>query len=332
MIQTTDTVLMVRPVKFEYNDDTSLNDAFQKTGSIYIAQKEELNEFDNFVRMLRDADVIVMEIEDEPKPFTPQSIFPACWFSIHTKEERAIKAKESKCDMLKTSPFINDLPDAEKYIVVYPLKCPDKREEKSKNPIRILKEHYEGRYFIIDLSSFEKENKFLEGNDSIVFDRDNKIIYACRSEKANEEVIEYLASYLDYKYFLFDAADAKDQPICKTNRILSIGKKFAFLCLEAIKNPKEKKALTSLLKECGKEIIEISPEQVDSFAGNNIELFTMKGGIRQPLYIMSAKAKESLKQDQVDLIADYCLIISPDLTGIESNCGGSAREMLGEVF
>ena len=77
MIQTTDTVLMVRPVKFEYNDDTSLNDAFQKTGSIYIAQKEELNEFDNFVRMLRDADVIVMEIEDEPKPFTPQSIFPA---------------------------------------------------------------------------------------------------------------------------------------------------------------------------------------------------------------------------------------------------------------
>ena len=118
---------MVRPVKFEYNDDTSLNDAFQKTGSIYIAQKEELNEFDNFVRMLRDADVIVMEIEDEPKPFTPQSIFPACWFSIHTKEERAIKAKESKCDMLKTSPFINDLPDAEKYIVVYPLKCPDKR-------------------------------------------------------------------------------------------------------------------------------------------------------------------------------------------------------------
>ena len=332
MIQTTDTVMMVRPVRFEYIDDKALNDAFQKDGSIRFAQKEELDEFDNYVRMLRAEGIIVMEIEDEAKPFTPKSIFPDCWFSVHTKIERANQYKILKNDLIKSSQFINDLPDAEKYIVIYPLKCVEKREEKYKTPIKILKEHYDGKYYVIDLSSFEKEDKFLEGNDSLVFDRDNKVIYATNSEKTNEEVLEYLASYLDYKYFLFDATDQKGEVISKTNSILSIGKKFAFLCLEAIKDTKQKKAITTLLKDCGKEIIEISPEQVDNFSGNIIELHTMKDGIRQPVYVISAKAKASLKPEQIELISDYSIILSPEICGIEKNCGGSARDMLGEIF
>lgn len=332
MAQTTNTVLMVRPVISEELNKTDNPIKEQSKKISPVIENEIIKEFDNFVQELRRWQVIVMEIQDTPQPWTPDSIFPNDWLSTHTKEERERNGKAINCKALKTMDAILDLPDAEIYIVLYPMSVPDRRIEKYKIPTKILKEHFGEKAFFVDLSEFEKENKFLEGPGSVVFDRENKIIYACRSEITNEEVVERLAILLNYRYFMFDSVQPDNKFYKHTDNILSIGSKFAIVCFDAIKGEEEKKNLKKLLTETGKEIIELEPEQVKHFAGNIIEINTHKDGICQPVYVLSQSAKNTLKDEQLKKLSDYAIIISPDLSRIENIDGGSAKCMLAEIF
>ena len=86
MNQTTNSILMIRPVAFRMNEQTAVNNYYQKvldnlTPTSVNAKAQE--EFDTFVQKLRMIGLNVVVVEDTLSPDTPDSIFPNNWISFH---------------------------------------------------------------------------------------------------------------------------------------------------------------------------------------------------------------------------------------------------------
>ena len=333
-MQTTDKVLMIRPVRFSYNSQTAVNNAFQESGiPEELSQRQALKEFDAYVEMLRNEGIEVMVVEDTATPHTPDSIFPNNWLSLHSAEELA--------------------EGASRVVVLYPMFAENRRAERRQDIIEALtgadapsciaaadSPDCTGAAVapscasaaLLDLTYYEKRNLFLEGTGSLILDRNEHLAYACQSPRTCEEVLEEWSSKMGYDYFLFHAEDMNGNPIYHTNVMMSVGEQLAVVCLDAITDIEERMSLIELLEESDKEIVEISLEQMNEFAGNMLQLHTVKEGELKYIMVMSARAKDSLDQDQIEAIEKYCKIVAPDLEFIERNGGGSARCMLAEIF
>ena len=299
-MQTTNKLLMVRPANFGFNAETAQNNYFQQATDQSHVNAQAVEEFDNYVALLRDNGIEVVVIQDTATPHTPDSIFPNNWFSTHASGE----------------------------LVLYPMFAPNRRQERKDAVLEYLKKAYNPTQ-IIDFTPYEAENEFLEGTGSMIIDHKNKVVYACRSQRTSEKVLADFCEKMGMKYVVFDAVDANGQLIYHTNVMLTIGEKIAVVCLSAIKNKAEKDTVISSLQRAGKEIVDISHEQVNHFAGNMLEVRNAAG---KSFLVMSQSAKESLSEKQKDQIEQYCAILAPDLTIIETNGGGSARCMLAEIF
>ena len=297
--QTASRVLMVRPCSFGFNVQTASNNAFQRSGFESGAQDAALREFDSFVALLRSHGITVDVIEDTPEPHTPDSIFPNNWFSTHSDGT----------------------------LVLYPMFAPNRRLERKQNVMDHLIGTFDIRN-IYDLTPYESKGKYLEGTGSMVIDREAGIVYACRSPRTDEDVLKEFCKLFDWDYFLFDAMDASGKAIYHTNVMMCVGTDLAVVCLESIRDLRVREEFLGLLGK--KDIVDISLEQMGSFAGNMLELQPF--GERRPLLVMSASARKSLRQEQLRMIESHCDMASPDLRIIEANGGGSARCMLAEIF
>ena len=307
---------MIRPVRFSYNSQTAVNNAFQESGiPEELSQRQALKEFDAYVEMLRNEGIEVMVVEDTATPHTPDSIFPNNWLSLHSADELA--------------------EGASRVAVLYPMFAENRRAERRQDIIEALTGAVApscATAALLDLTSYEKRNLFLEGTGSLILDRNEHLAYACQSPRTCEEVLEEWSSKMGYDYFLFHAEDMNGNPIYHTNVMMSVGEQLAVVCLDAITDIEERMSLIELLEESDKEIVEISLEQMNEFAGNMLQLHTVKEGELKYIMVMSARAKDSLDQDQIEAIEKYCKIVAPDLEFIERNGGGSARCMLAEIF
>jgi hypothetical protein len=214
-MQSTNNILMIRPVNFGFNAQTAESNAFQvQQADQQAVQQKAIQEFDDFVSVLRENGVNVTVIEDTPEPHTPDSIFPNNWVSFHDTGE----------------------------IFLYPMQAENRRLERREDIIRQLEENFKANH-LIDLSSFEAGNQFLEGTGSMVLDRDNKIAYACLSPRTDAEVLKAFCDYTGYKAVTFDAFDQNHKAIYHTNVLMCIGSRFAVICLDSITNPAEKEAV-----------------------------------------------------------------------------------------
>lgn len=325
-MQTTDKVLMIRPVRFSYNSQTAVNNAFQESGiPEELSQRQALKEFDAYVEMLRNEGIEVMVVEDTATPHTPDSIFPNNWLSLHSADELA--------DVGSNLP--GSAAPCSRVAVLYPMFAENRRAERRQDIIEALTGAVApscASAALLDLTSYEKRNLFLEGTGSLILDRNEHLAYACQSPRTCEEVLEEWSSKMGYDYFLFHAEDMNGNPIYHTNVMMSVGEQLAVVCLDAITDIEERMSLIELLEESDKEIVEISLEQMNEFAGNMLQLHTVKDGELKYIMVMSARAKDSLDQDQIEAIEKYCKIVAPDLEFIERNGGGSARCMLAEIF
>ncbi len=301
MKQSTSTILMIRPIRFGYNEQTATSNAFQNNIDLKAgeAQANALKEFDAFVTMLRSNGVNVIVVDDTPSPHTPDSIFPNNWISFHDNGD----------------------------ILLYPMQAENRRLERREDIISQLEESYSVKH-VIDLSPFEAKNQFLEGTGSMVLDRINKIAYACLSPRTDAEVLEVFSQQEAYKVLLFNSVDADSQPIYHTNVVMCIGTAFAVICLESIKDEQEKQLVVNTLKQSGKEIVDISFGQMNQFAGNMLEVENTNG---EKLLVMSQKAYQSLTTEQLATLSKFARLIYADLDTIETLGGGSARCMLAEV-
>ncbi|MDD2514590.1 MAG: arginine deiminase-related protein [Proteiniphilum sp.] len=299
-MQTTSKLLMVRPARFAFNEETAQNNYFQQpSGSESVAEKA-LEEFDTFVRLLRANDVDVTVVQDSPEPWTPDSIFPNNWFSSHLTGE----------------------------LVLYPMFAPNRRQERKREVLELLRRKMNHRK-VVDLTPWEEEGEFLEGTGSMIFDRDRGVAYCCRSPRTSEKVLAEFCSRMNYDALLFDAVDAQGNAIYHTNVMMEVGTQVAVICLEAIRDEGEQRKVVSRLTAAGKIIVEITLDQMNHFAGNMLEIKS-RGG--EPLMVMSSSARKALTPDQERTIATFTRILSSDLGTIEANGGGSARCMVAEIF
>lgn len=342
---------MIRPVRFSYNSQTAVNNAFQESGiPEELSQRQALKEFDAYVEMLRNEGIEVMVVEDTATPHTPDSIFPNNWLSLHSADELADvgstltgsahpgSAAPDTAALGTAAPSTahpGTAASCSRVVVLYPMFAENRRAERRQDIIEALTGAVApscASAALLDLTSYEKRNLFLEGTGSLILDRNEHLAYACQSPRTCEEVLEEWSSKMGYDYFLFHAEDMNGNPIYHTNVMMSVGEQLAVVCLDAITDIEERMSLIELLEESDKEIVEISLEQMNEFAGNMLQLHTVKEGELKYIMVMSARAKDSLDQDQIEAIEKYCKIVAPDLEFIERNGGGSARCMLAEIF
>lgn len=291
---------MVRPVKFGYNTETAVTNAFQQSSGLTPSEIQEktLHEFEMLVQALRNEGVEVIVVDDTHEPHKPDSIFPNNWISFHESG----------------------------HVMLYPMLAENRRRERRSDIIEKIKELRQLE-LLHDLSDHETTEKYLEGTGSIVFDYKNHIAYAVRSPRTHEELVEEVCAKLGYKPVVFSACDRHGQPVYHTNVVMCVGESFAVICLECI-DKQERDRVISELKNTGKEIVDISFGQVEKFAGNMYELVNNQG---KNLLLMSEQAKLSLTDDQVATLQKYCKIISSPLYTIELHGGGSARCMVADI-
>jgi hypothetical protein len=291
---------MIRPVNFGFNEQTAESNAFQNRDAANINVNEKAQqEFDGMVKTLRENGVDVIVVDDTPEPHTPDSIFPNNWVSFHDDGQ----------------------------VFLYPMQAENRRLERREDIINGLEDQFTVKH-VIDLSRFEEENKFLEGTGSMVLDRENKIAYACISPRTNPDVLAIFCEQAGYKAVTFDAVDEKGQAIYHTNVLMCVGSGFAVICMDSIKNPHEKIMVKESLTATYKEIVDISFEQMDRFAGNMLEV---KSRNSETLIVMSQNAYNALFEAQKDALRKYGKLICADINNIETIGGGSARCMMAEV-
>jgi hypothetical protein len=307
MKQYTNTIFMIEPVDFRFNEETAVNNFFQnKTEeSSETIQEKALAEFKGMVSKLREHGVNVIVLKDTPTPHTPDSIFPNNWISFHEN----------------------------KMIALYPMFAQNRRDERrDEEVLELLGEKGFDAEEIMDYTSAEEDDIFLEGTGSIILDRENRIAYAAVSPRTDEELFLEFCEDFEYMPVIFEAnqtVDGQRVPIYHTNVMMCVADEYAIICLDTIDDKSEKKNVVENLKNTGKEIIGITEAQMNQFAGNMLQV----GGMGAAKYlVMSQTAYNSLIPEQIQAIEKYNPIIAVDINTIETLGGGSARCMMAEVF
>ncbi|MDG1794358.1 MAG: arginine deiminase-related protein [Flavobacteriaceae bacterium] len=307
MTQITNTVLMIRPVQFRMNEQTAVNNYYQKVLEHTLPETvntKAVAEFDTMVKTLKNAGIQVIVVEDSKEFDTPDSIFPNNWISFHKNGT----------------------------IGLYPMFAKNRRVERKASIIEAVEAEGFKIETVVDYTAAEDDGYYLEGTGSILLDRENQKAYCALSERADEELFIEFCEDFEYTPVVFSAyqtVNNKRELIYHTNVMMCLGTTFAVVCLASIDDKKERKNLLKHLHEDGKKVIEISEDQVNNFAGNMLQL---KDTNDQSYLVMSQSALESLRPAQVQLLEAHATIISSKLDTIEACGGGSARCMMAEVF
>jgi hypothetical protein len=307
MNQTTNSILMIRPVAFRMNEQTAVNNYYQKV--LDGLSKETVNakaqqEFDALVQKLRMVGVHVIVVDDTLTPDTPDSIFPNNWISFHEEGD----------------------------VVLYPMFAENRREERREEIMDILEDNGFVINEIMDYTSAEEDGFYLEGTGSLVLDRDNGKAYCALSPRADEELFIEFCEDFEYSPVIFEAfqtVDGERKLIYHTNVMMCVGESFAVICADCIDDKKERKMVLDSLRGDEKEIILITEAQVNNFAGNMLEL---KGADDRRYLVMSNSAHQSLTKKQIAQLEEHVTILSSSLDTIEACGGGSARCMMAEIF
>jgi hypothetical protein len=298
--QSTTSVLTIRPGRFYPNPETAADNAFQRDANCgsdalaLVARKE----FDAAVQTLRAAGVNVHVFEDTAEPEKPDAVFPNNWISTHHDGR----------------------------IALFPMHSALRRRERRQDIVEELRKHYRVTE-VIDYSAFEDEGCYLEGTGSLVFDHVNKIAYVSLSNRSNPKVIQRFANDFRYEPVIFTSIGSNGQPIYHTNVMMCIGTAFAMVGLEMIRNKAERQEVRARLEKTGKEIVELSADQIANFAGNAIELQNKSG---EKLLVLSSRAVRALTEEQRKTLTRYARLLPLELPTIELG-GGSARCMMATI-
>jgi len=298
--QSTNSVLMIRPARFYPNPETAADNAFQRDANrdLDALTLVARNEFDAAVQTLRAAGVNVHVFEDTAEPEKPDAVFPNNWISTHHDGR----------------------------IALFPMYSALRRGERRQDIVEELCKHYRVTA-VIDYSAFEDEGCYLEGTGSLVFDHLNKIAYVSLSNRSNPEMVQRFAKDFSYEPITFTSTGSNGESIYHTNVMMCIGTGFAMVGLEMIPNKVERQQVRARLEKTGKEIVELSADQIANFAGNAIELHNKDG---EKLLVLSSRAARVLAEEQRERLSCYARLVPLELPTIELG-GGSARCMIATI-
>ena len=298
---------MIRPVAFRMNEQTAVNNYYQKVLdglSAATVNEKAQSEFDTFVAKLRNVGIDVTVVDDILDPDTPDSIFPNNWISFHENGD----------------------------VALYPMFAENRRLERREEILDLLEEKGFEIENIVDYTDAEIDGFYLEGTGSLLLDRANAKAYCALSPRADEELFIEFCEDFDMEPVLFNAfqtVNGERKLIYHTNVMMCLGENFAVICADCIDDKKERKMVLDHLKKDNKEVVLITEDQMNNFAGNMLEL---QGENNKHYLIMSASAHQSLTEKQVDQLQKHAEILSSSLDTIEACGGGSARCMMAEIF
>lgn len=291
-------IIMLKPKRFGFNELTASSNVFQQKLSLDYTK---INlEFNQLVVNIKSVGIDVLTLEDTEDPPKPDAVFLNNWISTHEDGS----------------------------VFIYPMEAINRRIERR---AELIEQIYNSFIFssFNDLSSTEKEGKFLEGTGSLVIDHLNRTVYATISSRTNEDLVKDWASQMHYTSTCFHAFDQSGKAIYHTNVLMSIGEEYAIICLEAIPNPLEKARILSNLEKGGKRLINISYKQMNAFAGNCLQLSNKDG---KKFIVISSTAYSSLSSEQISLLTSESDLIIGNIPTIEKIGGGSVRCMIAENF
>jgi len=296
-------VMMIRPVRFCYNEQTAVDNAFMNNTHLdsKSSQEKALKEFNAYVDKLESKGVKVLCFEDTYEPHTPDSIFCNNWLSFHEDGT----------------------------LILYPMKAENRRVERRMDIIEdIQKVHGFKVKEQIDFSGCEEEGIFLEGTGSIIFDYINKIAYACISQRTDKDLLDKVCKKIGFTAHTFHSVDTNGQEIYHTNVMMCLSERYAMVCLQSIRDETEKENLIRSLTETGHEIVPLTYQQIENFSGNALEVCNDKG---EKFLIVSKSGYDSLTEEQKAVIEQSDEILPMPLETIETIGGGSARCMIADV-
>lgn len=304
--QITNHILMIRPVAFEMNEETAVNNYFQQKfeATNEVVNQKAQEEFDAFVEKLRKQGVTVTVVDDIKENKTPDSIFPNNWISFHQDGS----------------------------VALYPMFAENRRRERRMDILDTLEEKGYEITSVVDYTDAETDRLYLEGTGNLILDRKNRKAYCALSPRADEDLVIEFCEDFEFMPVIFHANQTvagERKAIYHTNVMMCVAENFAVICLDTIDDKKEQKHVVESLQDDNKEIIKISEEQMHEFAGNMLQV---RGAFDKKFLVMSSRAYRSLKQEQISAIEKHCEILHSELEVIEICGGGSARCMMAEVF
>lgn len=295
--------MMVRPAHFGFNEETAASNAFQQNdGSLTPAQirRKAIAEFDNFVQLLRASGVNIIVLDDTDSPIKTDAVFPNNWVTFHEDGT----------------------------VITYPMQSEMRRLERREDVLEKLSKQYHIAKRV-HLENAESQALFLEGTGSMILDRTNCLVYACISPRTEMSLLDEFCRVTGFEKVIFTAVDGDGKQIYHTNVMMALGETFVVICLETVRDEKEKELLLQKFKETNKEVIEITLAQMMSFAGNMLQVKSKSG---DTILVMSEQAFKSLDPTQVRTLNRHTNLLYSPLYTIEKYGGGSARCMMAEVF
>jgi hypothetical protein len=236
--------------------------------------------------------------EDTAEPEKPDAVFPNNWISTHHDGR----------------------------VALFPMYSALRRRERRRDVVDELRKHYRVSD-VIDYSAYEADGLYLEGTGSLVLDHLNKIAYVSLSNRSHPKMIQRFVDDFGYEPFTFTSIDSDGQRIYHTNVMMCIGTGFAMVGLDMIPSKSERQQLRASLEKTGREIVELSPDQIVNFAGNAIELHKKDA---EKLLVLSNRAYRVLTGDQRKRLSCYVRVVPLQLPIIELG-GGSARCMIATI-
>jgi hypothetical protein len=297
--QAPDAVLMIRPAHFGFNPQTAATNSFQSQTQAKEMASQAIGEFDRMVNKLEAHDIHVFVVEDTPDPVKPDAIFPNNWISFQ--------------------------PDGQ--VIMYPMMAENRRHEVRPDVVQSIQNLFEVTN-VIDFSSQAQHGIFLEGTGSVVFDHVNKIAYASRSPRTNEELLGQVCKEIAYRPLVFNAVDELGSPVYHTNVVMCIGSHFVSVCLDAIRSDEDQERLLDSFAATGHKVVAISYAQMSAFAGNMFEVMTKNG---EAVVLLSEKAYNALLPGQIDAISKQADLLPMSIDTIERVGGGSVRCMVAGI-
>jgi hypothetical protein len=302
--QTTRHILMVRPANFGFNEETAPSNAFQSRDTRLTPQeirRQAMEEFDNFVAGLRALGVNIVVAKDSARPVKPDAIFPNNWVTFHQ----------------------------EGFVVTYPMFAPTRRRERRRQILEAVLMHGFRSERRVNLEFNEKIDRYLEGTGSVIFDHQHRLAYACLSPRTDAALLEELGREIGYEPVVFRAVDRDGKDIYHTNVMMALGETFVVICLDSVRDPRERERLLKKFSETGKTVVDITLEQMNAFAGNMLQV---RNNRNETILVMSEQAFQALTPEQVALLESHTRLFHAPLDTIETYGGGSARCMMAEIF
>jgi hypothetical protein len=302
--QCASSVLMIRPTAFGRDDEAAQTNSFMQAvdGDAESIAREAQIEFDSVVTALRGVGVDVLVFEDDLG--LPDSVFPNNWVSYHQPTEGAVM------------------------LITYPMCTVSRRKERRAEVLDAIGVHLRVEPDHLDLGPMENDGEILEGTGSLVLDRVNGVAYACLSGRTTEPALDAWADETGYRVVVFHASGANGDPVYHTNVVMSIGNQVAVVCFDAIKDPGERERVESELIKSGRELLEITMDQMGQFCGNLLELRAVDGNA---LFAMSATCYEALDVSQRGKLKRFGAVLPIRIPTIERISGGSVRCMIAEL-